>query len=67
MALKDMAALYGRVGVIVAAFALVAGIVAGPIVQKILFPQSDSYARNNSGPLLYPIKTESAAAAGKQG
>ncbi len=67
MALKDMAALYGRVCVIVAAFALVAGIVAGPILQKTLFPQSDSYARNSSGPLLYPIKTEPAAAVGKQG
>ncbi len=67
MALKDMAALYGRVFVIVAAFALVAGIIAGPIVQQILFPQSDSYARNSSEPVLYPIKTETTASVGKPG
>lgn len=67
MALKDMAALYGRVCVIIAAFALVAGIIAGPIVQKVLFPQSDSYARNNSGPVLYPIKPQANTVAEKQG
>lgn len=67
MALKDMAALYGRVCVIVAAFALVAGIIASPIVQKVFFPQSDSYARNSFGPLLDPIKTETTASVGKQG
>jgi hypothetical protein len=67
MALKDLAALSGRVCVIVAAFALVAGIIAGPIVQKVLFPQSSSYARNGSGPSLYPSKPQATAVAEKQG
>lgn len=66
MALRDLAALYGRVCVIVAAFALVAGIVAGPIVQKILFPQSTSLARNGSEPLLSPAKPQATAVAEKQ-
>jgi hypothetical protein len=67
MALKDLAALYGRVCVIIAAFAIVAGIIAGPIVQKILFPQSESYARNNAGPMLYPVKPQPTSVAEKQG
>lgn len=67
MALKDMAALYGRVCVIVAAFALVAGIIAGPIVQKVFFSQSDSYARDSSSPLFHPIKIETTASVEKQG
>jgi hypothetical protein len=67
MALKDLAALYGRVCLIVAAFALVAGIIAGPIVQKILFPQSASYARDGSVPSLYPVKPQATAVAEKRG
>jgi hypothetical protein len=67
MALRDMAALYGRICLIAAAFSLVAGIIAGPIVQNVLFPQSDSYVRNSSDPLLYPIKMKTTASVGKPG
>ena len=67
MALRDTAALYGRICLIVAAFALVAGIIAGPIVQKVLFPQSDPYVRSNSESLLYPVKVETTASVGKPG
>jgi hypothetical protein len=67
MALRDMAALYGRICLIVAAFALVAGIIAGPVLQKVLFPQSDSYVRSNSEPRLYPVKVETTASVGKPG
>ncbi len=67
MALRDLAALYGRVCVIVAAFALVAGIIAGPVVQRILFPDTASYARNGSGAPLYPAKPQTTAVAEKQG
>jgi hypothetical protein len=34
MALKDLAALYGRVALIMVVFAFVAGIIAGPVFQK---------------------------------
>ena len=37
MALKDVLYLCGRVGLIVAAFAFVSGIVAGPLLEKIWF------------------------------
>ena len=67
MALKELAALYGRVCLIVAAFALVAGIIAGPIVQKILFPSSTSYARNGSDPSVNPMEVQEPAIVEKQG
>ncbi len=35
MALKDMLSLCGRIGLIVAAFMLVAGIVAGPLLERV--------------------------------
>ncbi|NBJ10856.1 hypothetical protein [Microvirga arsenatis] len=35
MAVKDALALCGRVGLILAAFAFVAGIVAGPLLEKV--------------------------------
>ncbi|WP_230530860.1 hypothetical protein [Microvirga roseola] len=35
MARKDLVALYGRLGLIVAAFAFIASIVAGPILQRL--------------------------------
>jgi hypothetical protein len=38
MARRDLVALYGRLGLIVAAFAFVAGIVAGPLLQKLWAP-----------------------------
>lgn len=37
MALKNLVAFYGRFGLIVAAFALVAGIIGGPLLQKFWF------------------------------
>lgn len=37
MALKDVLSLCGRIGLIVAAFAFVVGIVAGPLLEKIWF------------------------------
>ena len=39
MALRNVLSLCGRIGLIVAAFTFVAGIVAGPILEKILFSQ----------------------------
>ncbi len=35
MAFKDMLSLCGRIGLIMAAFAFVAGIVAGPLLEKV--------------------------------
>lgn len=37
MASKDLLSLCGRVGLVMAAFAFVAAIVAGPLLEKILF------------------------------
>ncbi len=66
MARKDLVALYGRLGLIVAAFALVAGIVGGPLLQKIWSPhhtgteQTDRSALRMPKPLAEPV-------VGKQG
>jgi hypothetical protein len=38
MARKDLIARSGRIGLIIAAFALVAGIVAAPLLQKVWSP-----------------------------
>jgi anti-sigma-K factor RskA len=35
MTRKDLVAAYGRVGLAIAAFALVAGIIAAPVLQKL--------------------------------
>jgi hypothetical protein len=53
MALKDVLSLCGRVGLIVAAFAFVAGIVAGPLLEKILFSPLTVTERNEQ-PVLPP-------------
>jgi hypothetical protein len=37
MALKDLLSLCGRIGLVMAAFAFVSGIVAGPLLSKISF------------------------------
>lgn len=39
MALKDWLSLWGRVGLIVAAFGFVAAIVAGPLLQRVWSPR----------------------------
>jgi hypothetical protein len=39
MASRDVLRLCGRIGLIVAAFAFVAGIVAGPLLERLLFSQ----------------------------
>jgi hypothetical protein len=35
MVRKDLMALYGRLGLVVVAFAVVAGIIAGPLLQRV--------------------------------
>ncbi|MBM1170408.1 hypothetical protein [Microvirga arabica] len=66
MALKDVLSLCGRVGLIVAAFAFVAGIVAGPILEKVLFSQL-TVTERNAQPLLPPIDTSSERQVGRPG
>jgi hypothetical protein len=66
MALKDMLSLCGRIGLIVAAFAFVAGIVAGPLLEKLLSSHLTVTERNDQ-PSLPPVETLSEQQTGKQG
>jgi hypothetical protein len=66
MALRDVLSLCGRVGLIVAAFAFVAGIVAGPILEKLLFSQLTVTERSPQ-PAQPPADTHSDRQAGKPG
>jgi hypothetical protein len=66
MALKDMLSLYGRIGLIVAAFAFVAGIVAGPVLEKILFSELEVTERSTP-PALPPADMPSERQTGKPG
>jgi len=53
MAFKDMLSLCGRIGLIVVAFAFVAGIVAGPILERI-WSSHVTVTQNNEPPLSAP-------------
>ncbi|MBJ6125956.1 hypothetical protein [Microvirga splendida] len=66
MALRDVLSLCGRVGLIVAAFAFVAGIVAGPILEKILYSQMTVTERSTQ-PLLIPVNDSSERQVGQPG
>jgi hypothetical protein len=66
MALKDLAALYGRVALIVVVFAFVAGIIAGPVLQKVGL-RSAVTAAQDQAPVPELIRTKAVTAAGGQG
>ncbi len=66
MALRDMLSLCGRIGLIVAAFAFVASIVAGPLLEKVLFSQVTVTERSTL-PLLPPADNPSEQHTGKPG
>lgn len=55
MARKDLMAVYGRLGLIVAAFAFIAGIVAGPLLQKIWSPSLTVSERHELPALRLPV------------
>jgi hypothetical protein len=55
VALRNVLSLCGRIGLIVAAFTFVAGIVAGPILEKILFSQLTVTERSTQ-PALPPME-----------
>ena len=64
MASMDMLRLCGRIGLIVAAFAFVAGIVAGPLLERLLFAQLTVTER--SDPSALPSTEVLPAQPGKQ-
>lgn len=66
MALKDLAALYGRVALVVLAFAFVAGIIAGPVLQKAGLRSSVTTAQDQA-PLPELIRAKTAPVSGGQG
>jgi len=66
MMLKDLAALYGRIALIVVVFAFVAGIIAGPVLQKAGFRSSVTVARDQA-PVPELIRTRAVTGAGGQG
>jgi hypothetical protein len=64
MALRDVLSLCGRIGLIVAAFTFVAGIVAGPILEKVWFSQL-TVTERSAQPTLLPAYTPSERQSGK--
>jgi hypothetical protein len=66
MALRNMLSLCGRIGLIVAAFAFVASIVAGPLLEKVLFSRLTVTERSTL-PALPPADNSSERQAGKPG
>jgi hypothetical protein len=66
MAFKDVLSLCGRVGLIVAAFAFVAGIVAGPLLERV-WSSRVTVTQNNDTPLSVPPKVPADPQAGKPG
>jgi len=66
MALRDVLSLCGRIGLIVAAFAFVAGIIAGPVLEKILFSQITVTERSPQ-PALPQARTPSERQTGQPG
>jgi hypothetical protein len=66
MAFKDVLSLCGRVGLIVAAFAFVAGIVAGPLLERV-WSARVTVTQNNDTPLPIPPKIPADPQAGKPG
>jgi len=65
MLLKDLAARYGHIALIVLAFGFVAGIVAGPLLQKAGLRGSVTAAQDQPMPGLLDVKVT--AAPGRRG
>ena len=53
MAFKDVLSLCGRIGLIMTAFAFVAGIVAGPLLEKVWSSRPTTVSQN--GPVATPV------------
>ena len=53
MAFKDVLSLCGRIGLIMIAFAFVAGIVAGPLLEKVWLSRPTTISQ--SGPVAAPV------------
>lgn len=66
MAYKDVLSLCGRIGLVVAAFAFVAGIVAGPLLER-MWSSPLTVTQNNDAPLPVPPKAPADPQAGKPG
>jgi len=66
MAFKDVLSLCGRIGLIVAAFAFVAGIVAGPLLER-MWSSPLTITQNNDAPPPVPPKVPDDPQAGKPG
>ncbi|MBB3018254.1 hypothetical protein FHR70_001294 [Microvirga lupini] len=66
MALRDVLSHYGRIVLMVAAFVFVAGIVAGPILEKFQFSEIIVTERS-SQPALPPVSPPSERQSGKPG
>jgi hypothetical protein len=65
MAFKDVLSLCGRVGLIVVAFALVAGIIAGPVLERIWSSRLTVTQNNDTPPV--PPKIPAASQVGQPG
>jgi hypothetical protein len=66
MAFKDVLSLCGRIGLIAAAFAFVAGIVAGPLLEGI-WSSRLTVTQNDEAPLPAPPKAPADPRAGAPG
>jgi hypothetical protein len=66
MALREMLSLYGRIALIVAAFAFVASIVAGPLLEKVLLSQL-MITERSAQPLLPSADNPSEQQSGRPG
>lgn len=66
MALKDIAALYGRIALVIAVFAFVAGIIAAPLLSRTSNPPSLTAVRDGM-PAPQLIRVKSIPPAGRQG
>jgi hypothetical protein len=66
MAFKDMLSLCSRIGLIMAAFAFVAGIIAGPLLEKVWAPRL-TVTEQSSPPVPLPPKALTEPQSDKQG
>ncbi|QRM30993.1 hypothetical protein [Microvirga sp. VF16] len=67
MAFKDVLSLCGRIGLIVTAFAFVAGIVAGPLLERIWSSRPTTVTQNATVPSPVPPTPPVQANAGGPG
>ncbi len=66
MAYKDVLSLCGRIGLIVAAFAFVAGIIAGPLLERV-WSSRLTVTQNSGAPVPAPPKVPVESQAGQPG